>query len=118
MIHQLNAHRKFRSLLVIIGVLTLLFTSCKDECEVENVYTYYEPVYTTLEEVRSSVELIAPKEINVMGKIYIKDNYLFVNEPNEGVHIIDNSDPSNPVSKYFLNIPGSFDISVMGCENS
>ena len=48
------------------------------------------------------------------GKIYIYGDYLFINEINKGVHVIDNSNPSNPVNKSFINIPGNVDIAVKG----
>ena len=31
----------------------------------------------------------------------------------EGVHIVDNSDPSNPTNLSFLSIPGNLDISII-----
>ena len=41
-------------------------------------------------------------------------NYIFLNEVNKGVHIIDNSNPSHPSVKSFINIPGNVDIAVKG----
>ena len=41
-------------------------------------------------------------------------NYIFLNEVNKGVHIIDNTNPVNPVIKSFINIPGNVDIAVKG----
>jgi len=37
---------------------------------------------------------------------------LFINELNTGIHIYDNSDPSNPKNIGFLNIPGNLDMAV------
>lgn len=104
------------ALLFLVGLLGLsvLLEGCTDTCETHNVYTYYKPVYTTLAEIRTSVDLLAPQEIEASGKIYIKDKWLFVNEPGKGIHIIDNSNPSDPVKKHFLNIPGSYDLAVKG----
>ena len=34
-----------------------------------------------------------PIEISIPGKIFFKDDYLFVNEVGKGIHVIDNSDP-------------------------
>jgi hypothetical protein len=31
----------------------------------------------------------------------------------EGVHVVDNSDPSNPVNQSFINIPGNLDIAIV-----
>ncbi|GAA0189587.1 hypothetical protein GCM10009122_50090 [Fulvivirga kasyanovii] len=103
----------------IVAVALLLcfgsiLSGCGDNCEVKNSYTYYEPVYTPLSEIRSSVSTLPAHDLEQTGKIYFKDGYLFINEPNEGVHVIDNHDPANPENIAFINIPGSFDIAVRG----
>ena len=46
------------------------------------------------------------------GKIYVYGKYLFVNELYQGVHVFDNSNPSNPVNFSFISIPGNVDIAV------
>lgn len=91
-----------------------LFSSCTDNCQVEHIYTYYEPVYTPMEEIRSAVATFPGKELKQTGKIYIQNGLLFVNEPNEGVHVIDNNNPADPVNIAFINIPGAFDLAVNG----
>ncbi|HZE84528.1 MAG TPA: hypothetical protein VE035_09475, partial [Puia sp.] len=48
------------------------------------------------------------------GKIYVKDQYIFLNDIDKGIHVYDNSDPSHPVQTAFLNIPGNEDIAVKG----
>ncbi len=103
-------------LLIYFSLLALvaLLPSCSNECEVENSYFYYEPVYTSMEEIRNSVELLPPVELKQVGKIYFSNGYLFINEPNEGVHVIDNRDPANPINIAFINIPGAFDLAVKG----
>ena len=40
------------------------------------------------------------------GKIYYKDNYIFIVEELKGIHVYDNTDPSSPVKKAFVNLPG------------
>ncbi len=74
----------------------------------------HEPLYMTWEDLRTSVEVMPPREILKRGKIYIKDNYLYVNEPNKGIHIFDNSHPENPIPQCFLSIPGNTDLSIKG----
>jgi hypothetical protein len=49
-----------------------------------------------------------------MGKIYLKDNYLFINEKYKGIHIYDNSDPSHPGNLAFIDIPGNVDLAIKG----
>lgn len=100
----------FISLLLLFAVLG----GCTDECEVEQRYTYFEPVYTSMADIRSSVDIIAPQEIKQVGKIFFQNSTLFINEPNEGIHVIDNSDPANPNPIAFVTVPGSFDLAVRG----
>lgn len=100
-------------LTMLLGI-SILLEGCTDKCEIQSEYVYFEPVYTTVEELRASIDLTEPEPIEGVGKIYVKDNYLFVNEPGEGIHIIDNRNPSQPVSKKFLKIPGNFDMAIKG----
>ena len=48
------------------------------------------------------------------GKIYCKAPYIFVNERYKGVHIINNTDPQNPVKEGFIVVPGCIDMAVKG----
>lgn len=108
-----STHPTLRLGIVFSSLIVLLFSvSCEDQCQFENTYTYFEPVYTTFDELRSSVALTGPVEIESPGKIFFKNNYLFINEPNKGIHVINNRDPSNPVNEAFVKVPGSFDLAV------
>ena len=100
-------------LTVLLGI-SILLEGCTDKCEIQSEYVYFEPVYTTVEQLRASIDLTEPQPIGGVGKIYVKDNYLFVNEPGEGIHIIDNRNPSQPAPKKFLKIPGNFDMAING----
>lgn len=100
-------------LTILLGISVLL-EGCTDKCEMRSEFVYFEPVYTTVEELRSSIELTEPHPIEQVGKIYIKDNLLYVNEPGEGIHIINNQDPSNPQPIKFLKIPGNYELAIKG----
>ena len=96
-------------------IFSLLFQGCvKDTVRHTYSYTWFEPVYKTSEQVRQSIKSDLPVEIKTPGKLFIKGNYIFLNEVNKGVHVIDNSNPSAPVNKAFINIPGNIDIAVKG----
>jgi hypothetical protein len=100
--------------LAMLALLTLSLQGClKDQCERTVTYTYVEPVYKTIEEIRAGqVTVEAPRELVNPGKIYYYDNKIFINESREGVHVIDNSNPSNPVNVQFISIPGNEDIAI------
>ena len=106
--------KKKTALPVLLLLLLLIPFACEDKYEVEQKYSYFEPIYTTAAEIRALVGVVAPQEIKEAGKIYIKDNWLFVNEVGKGIHVIDNSNPKAPVIKNFLNIPGNYDLAVKG----
>jgi hypothetical protein len=71
-------------------------------------------VYKTKQEVWANIKSSAPEELSVPGKIYFKDGYVFLNELNKGVHIIDVKNPSAPQNIAFVHIPGAVDLAVRG----
>jgi hypothetical protein len=98
------------SLLVIAG---FTFQSCLKD-NVTRTYSVFEPVYKDKSEVFAEIKSSTPVGISNPGKIYMYGNYIFLNEINKGVHIIDNSNPASPAIKAFINIPGNVDIAVKG----
>lgn len=74
----------------------------------------YDPVIIQRDILETSTEVQAEAIISESGKIYVKDQYLLINEPNKGFHIYNNSDPSNPQKIKFLKVLGSTDISIKG----
>ncbi|MES2731778.1 MAG: hypothetical protein V4714_08520 [Bacteroidota bacterium] len=86
--------------------------SCKDDCKTTYTYKSYEPVYMLRDELRNAVATQAAKTLVNPGKIYAKGDYIFVNEIDKGIHIIDNSHPTAPQLISFINIPGNKDIAV------
>lgn len=73
----------------------------------------YKPVYLTRQEIED-IKTLPAKTMTNPGKIYVKDNFLFVNERFEGIHIINNADPTNPVKVSFIKIPGNIDMAATG----
>ncbi|WP_176214665.1 LVIVD repeat-containing protein [Reichenbachiella faecimaris] len=109
---------KALSRLIASGILYLLMLfilgSCDDKaCDTEMI-TYYEPVFVPRSEVVKDAEFAAPQLIENPGKIYYKDEYLFINEIDQGIHVIDNRDRSNPVEIGFVVLPGNKDLAAKG----
>ena len=86
----------------------------KDTISSTYTYTFYRPVYKTVEEVRANIKSSPGQTIERPGKIFVKGNYIFLNDVNKGIHVIDNSNPSQPRNVSFINIPGNVDIAVKG----
>lgn len=101
--------------ILVTLVSAFLFAGCvKDTCKHSYTYTYYQPLYKTSEEVRANIKSNPATEIKNAGKIVILGNYIFLNEIDKGIHIIDNSNPSTPINASFIDIPGNVDLAVKG----
>ena len=103
---------KTQLLPLIIVVFSFGLFSCNDQCKETRVTRRLTPFTRSLAEIRSSVKAESKRELVRPGKIYTKGNYLFINEIKEGIHVVDNSDPTNPKFISFINIPGNGDIAV------
>ena len=55
------------------------------------------PYTRTLTQIRNSLQIKEPEELESPGKIYVYDQYLFIGEQKKGIHIYDNSDPHHPL---------------------
>jgi hypothetical protein len=79
----------------------------------EGRYSDYYPVYMERKTLEKSVFYTdESRELQNPGKVYAKGATLFVNERYKGIHVIDNTDPANPVRKGFVVAPGCIDIAV------
>src|SRR5690606_30727529 len=111
---QKRLHVSLYALLFLTALLGLsvVLEGCTDQCERTAQYVYFEPVYTPVATIRESVEVTEPRSVNTMGRIYFKDDYLFINEPGEGIHVIDNHDPQAPKPVKFISVPGNYDLAI------
>jgi hypothetical protein len=105
-----------KTLIVLIG---LVIQSCwyyepgaTGSCCKEDNYLEYKPVRETREELDSKNELTENQTIIETGKIYVKDNYIFINEKNKGFHVIENSNPEQPKNIKFISVVGSTDLAI------
>jgi hypothetical protein len=100
-------------LILIMAAVMILPVSCLKDQTTES-YTFYRPVYKTRAEVRAAAQSTTPMQVSTPGKIFLLNNFVFLNEVDKGIHIIDISDPSKPVNISFLRIPGCMDMAVRG----
>lgn len=89
-----------------------LFTSCEKDDAGGEFYNVAVPIVKPIEEFRAMVKISEPRAITEAGKIYTYGDYVFINDDQKGVHIIDNTDHRNPVKIKFLEIPLNTDIAV------
>ena len=75
----------------------------------------YSPVFMSRDALESSVKYIAgARDMVQTGKIYYRAPYIYVNERYKGVHVINNSNPAQPVNEGFILAPGCIDMAVKG----
>jgi len=110
----INLHLSWRLFIVVSVILSL--TACKKNTNTGNTktYTIYTPVYQSKAAALAAINGKVSQPVQHAGKLYIKDNFIYLNEVNKGIHIIDNSNAANPVQIAFLSIPGNLDIAIKG----
>jgi len=86
--------------------------SCSDK--IEETYVVNSPEYLSYADLRSSFVVKSAEAINQPGKFYFKDDFIFINEYQKGIHVVDNSNPENPQIVSFIEIPGNVDMAIKG----
>ncbi len=113
-----NKQNTLKSFILIAGICIaaagILFTACTDKVEITQRYTVMEPIYLSTVDLRSSFEILPPAEVTNTGKIYLYQNYILLNEPGKGIHIINNENKEEPEIISFINIPGNYEMAVRG----
>ncbi len=107
--HILNPLRFLAALTLIAFILP----GCLKD-KVTHTYRIYTPVYKTTAEVRANIKSNVSQNITKPGKLFLRGQYIFLNEIDRGIHIIDNSNPSSPKNVAFIDIPGNMDLAVKG----
>lgn len=102
--------QKLTYLFFIAGLL--LFAGCKDYVEEYVSYTINEPVFMPASEFRSTVGVEMPQPIEKQGKIVFFNGYLYISQPEKGIHVIDNRNPSSPHNVAFIELLGNADMQV------
>ena len=97
----------------VLPLFLLLIWGCRNETI--RIYKGNSPVTISYGEWRS----IEPKlkdsvALENPGKIYVYENALYINERGKGIHVYDNSNPSSPIDKGFIDIHCNFDVAVKG----
>lgn len=99
-------------------LITVLFISACEILDFDNtedvgIVEGVRPIYVS-SDAWDEIVATDPQPIQNLGKIYYKDPYIFVNERYKGIHILDNTNPSNPIPLRFIQIIGSEDIAIKG----
>ena len=104
---------QFFTILCIALISSTFLQSCtNDKADCAYTYMSYEPVYMSLETLRGTIQTTEARPIKNPGKFYYKYPYIFINEREEGLHVIYNRDPASPQNIAFIEIPGNVDIAM------
>ena len=96
-----------------VYLLLLALVACEEKVTQTVTYTINEPVVMDAEVFRSSVKISsATHQLTGYGKISYYNGYFFMSDPQKGIHIINNQNPSNPYVVGYIELMGNADISV------
>ena len=98
----------------IFKFLALIFIMSGCEDKYTEQYLSLEPVYMSYKDFREAVKVESTHSLQKPGKIYFKDNYLFINEIMKGIHVYNNTNPASPQYVGFIAIPGNVDMVIKG----
>ncbi len=104
---------KTKNILSITVLLIMLQSCTKEKCTHIYEGITYTPVYAPMSTLRT-VSIQPAKTITSNGKVFIKGNYIYLNEVDKGFHIIDNTNPTTPQRIAFVSIPGNIDMIAKG----
>jgi hypothetical protein len=72
----------------------------------------FKPVFVERSVFENSLQIQPPQNITKSGKIYIKDNLMFLNDTNKGFHVYNYTNPETPVKLGFIKIIGATDLAI------
>jgi len=98
-------------LLFFAGIIT--FSGCNEPVTNTVTYLVNEPLFMSTETFRKSVVVSPePQSINNNGKMCFYEEYIFITETGKGIHIVNNSNPSQPQNVGFIELLGNADLVI------
>jgi hypothetical protein len=90
-----------------------LLASCEYDSHHTITYSVNEPVFMTADEFKNSVSVKNTAHIlSDYGKICFYQGYLFISEPDKGIHIINNTNPAAPQIVGYIELAGNNDLAI------
>ena len=99
-------------ILLAVAGIGLCVCSCKPYIDNTNAKAYV-PVYAHPADV-TNIQVLTARTTDKAGKIYAFGNYVFQNDINKGIHIIDNADKAHPQKIAFIQVPYNTEFAVRG----
>lgn len=106
----------YKFLIAAAGVFFffLFISGCKKSHLEAYTYQIQTPILMEKSVYFGSINGNTSEPVTNGGRIYVTGNYIFVNDIEKGIHVIDNADPQHPEQVAFLNIPGNLGMVVKG----
>ena len=89
--------------------LSLLLCACPPD-DNSPQYSSYEPLVMKRADFENTIQFQQAHSLQNIAKMYTFGDMIFITERYQGVHLIDNSDPKNPVNKGFIRVLGCVDV--------
>ena len=101
---------------LLLILLAIFMQSCwptsGNDDEPAAMESRYQPISLQRESFEKTINVEPSKPIVNAGKIYIKDDFIYINEKDTGFHVLDNSDPTNPKPLAFIEVPLATDLAI------
>ncbi len=104
--------QKICLLTLIVGMVLSLQSCLKDSCEANQIYLRMAPVFLSVDDIKKDIKATEPRALKKPGRLYFYNDFILINEQREGIHVIDNTDSSNPKNIKFIEIEGNVDMAV------
>jgi hypothetical protein len=102
-----------KKLMYFIWLAIFGLMGCQDKVTEMVTYKINEPIFMSAESFRNSVKVTTePHKISSIGKMCFYNDYLYISEPEKGIHIIDNRNPENPQIVGFIQLMGNADLAI------
>jgi hypothetical protein len=99
-------------IIIVVTLLSCTFKSCIRPAVDEPEESTFSPTILDRTTFENSVKSLPNQPIVKSGKIYIKDNLMFINEVNKGFHAYNYTNPEKPVRIGFIQILGATDLAI------
>ncbi|MCC6817852.1 MAG: hypothetical protein IT245_03045 [Bacteroidia bacterium] len=99
--------------LILLILPAVAFIGCEDKCYYYADVDSFEPILQPLSDIKNSFSIEQDYPISKPGNIYSYKNFLLVSEKTVGIHILDNTNPANPIPLKFIQLKGNTNFSIV-----
>ncbi len=97
----------------LFSLAVFILAGCESVIKETVTYKINEPIFMATETFRNSVKVTNEHHsITNIGKMCFYNDYLYISEPEKGIHIIDNRNPYNPQIVGFIQLLGNADLAI------